>query len=187
MSNFFDEQIKQKPSFRPKTTPTLNMLKSLMLKILYLFALVFIFLLNNSLLAEEKIDDLQLKLKNFFEVMPSEMKSFDEFTNPGVVYPDPPEMEAVIKIGKPVVPELIKHLRDKDRYASESAQYALVLLTNKQFNRSSILQWELWWNTNKIKSRVQWFIDDLNSSDFQTRKDAVIRLGEMDDKKLCQP
>ena len=58
-----------------------------------------------------------------------------------------------------------------------------MLITNQQFSRNSISQWKNLWEVNKGKSRVQWFIDDLYSADFQAEKDAAIYLGEMGNGK----
>jgi len=140
-----------------------------------------------SIAAAELGRDNQLKLNNYFKVMPPEMKAYDDFEDkyhsPGSCLPIAKELTDIVNVGNPIVPELIRRLDNKDRFVSESAQYALALITNKQFSRLSISKWKNWWETHKRKSRVQWLIDDLDCPDFETSKDAAIYLGETGDKK----
>mgnify|MGYP001563647504 CR=1 FL=1 len=114
----------------------------------------------------------------------------------------------LFRYGKPVVPYAIEYLRDKRIYPSfkivDDGWILTILshITNKKFSYdayqvkdnngiiwSTILppeekqrlinKWQDWWEQNKEKKRIEWYLEDFKSSDLNTREGAIDKLKQI--------
>lgn len=121
----------------------------------------------------------------------------------GRVFSPPDEYQNVVKEGKPLVPCLLELLEEKEAVFRLAALFALVEITNERFGspkdfavetspnvtgrEETIAQWKAWWQSNKNRSRVEWLIEDLDSSDRQKKNYAATQLGKLGDKSAIPP
>ncbi len=78
-----------------------------------------------------------------------------------------------------------EHQINTDQHKNEIEKTSFYKFPGEALKKREYLinEYELWWNKNKNKSRIQWFIDDLKDSNELIKRTAAIRLGEMKSKK----
>ena len=74
---------------------------------------------------------------------------------------------------KPIVPILLELLRDDDARVVRTAHRGLVDATGRAFG-DDLAAWESWWATRRGRSRIEWLMEAVGSSESEARRRLVL-------------